>query len=149
MAKINVKAEKVKISNVKTYNCKNGKTLTKFGICIGKYKDDDSFKFVNCLYWGNKTLVNKDVISFEGTLDLSHFTTKEGIKLNNVDITIDNLVAESKVEEVNDILKQNEPSWNDTGEYTMNNQLLQEIHEEQKAEDKDDTLAWFEEEGEK
>lgn len=146
MAKINVKVENVKISNLKIYNCKNGRTLKKFGVCIGKYKDDDSFKFINCLYWGNTTLVNKDWISFEGTLDLSHFITKSGIRLSNVDITIDNLVIENKADEA---IKTGLDVDN-ASKYTLSEPVLQGIHEEQKLENEnDDTLVWFNEEGDK
>lgn len=95
MAKINVRVDNVKVKEIKIFECKNGHKLKKFNIFIGKYKDNNQFKCINCLYWGDQTIIDGDIVSFEGTLDLSHYMTKAGILVVNVDININNLVYNS------------------------------------------------------
>lgn len=136
MAKINVRVDNVKVKEVKIFECKNGNKLKKFNIFIGKYKDNDQFKCINCLYWGDQTIMNGDVISFEGTLDLSHYMTKAGILIVNVDININNLVCNSNSSEAT---KESADSAFDK----LSSQL--EVQKEEAF----DEIEWFKKEGEK
>ena len=75
-----------------------GKAYTKFGIAINRrYKDKESVDFFNLVAWDKtaefcgRYMTKGTRVLVEGRLQTSSYENKDGVKVNSIDIMIDNI----------------------------------------------------------
>lgn len=94
-----------KACNIKVRQLNNGRIMQTFGLCFYNGKDENKqtkYDFINCIYFGNTQLQDKQNIVIEGRLGINEYINKDHETIKTVQITVNHLEANSFDDGFND-----------------------------------------------